>query len=854
MLKKNKRHSSLSVGHSLAALTLAASPALAQDAIEEIIVTAQKQMETLQDVPIAVTAFSERDINNIVAQDIADLGTFSPNVELSRGATQPSYTIRGIGTRDFGVGADPAVGVYIDGIYVGRSGASKVAFNDVQRVEILNGPQGTLFGRNAAAGAVQYITNKPVGEEQGWVKATLGNYDKRKLEGVYNLPLSENLYWRSGALWNERDGDVDNIGTSGPSDFNGEDNWSINTALAWYPKDELEIIFRMEYDEIDQGARAQSSATIPPQDGSTSDFDKVASDDDTYQERELFGASLHVDWEFDEFVLSSITAYREFESSYREERDGSANPLYKFSDENYEDNSSWSQELRITTTSEGPLNFTAGFNYSEEDAEQSSSIFFSPMAFEKALFETVLGAPYPGNEGVGYGLAFAIPYNPDPDAPISGYADFDRIYANGAEALMADEFRETFSVRGDYTSMAVFADATYNVTDALDLTVGVRWTRDEKDFDRFSAYNDFGIGFGFAQQSRIDSNGELARTPEGWLDQLGGELGWYEESESWEEVTPRAVVDYRVTDDILTYVSYSEGYKAGGFNSVNMEAPAFDPEEVKNWEVGFKSSWMDYTLRVNGAFFSYEYNNLQQLVEKNGACAPGNVTTFEFDTFDVDGDGFELSTVWIPVSGLTLTFNTGTLDAEYTRRILGKNVEIDDPDNPGNTIETCVEVDEKGETFNESPDLNYSLGINYAYTLSSGAELNFNAAYNYEEGSSRNSCKVVVDNPGGVDYVYSYDTIDGDLISTGGAGGSPPDLNSCPDSADQELLNLKVTYIAASGDWELATYVLNATDEHGDERDPGGLGGSLSTPFTDGSPTYSREDPRLYGVEFKYLF
>ncbi|ARN73251.1 TonB-dependent receptor [Oceanicoccus sagamiensis] len=841
MLKKYLPRPAVGVGHSLATLTLAASPALAQDAIEEIIVTAQKQMETLQDVPISVTAFSEKDISNIVAQDIADIGVFAPNVQIDRGATQPRYTIRGISTSDFGVGADPAVGVYIDGVYVGRSGASKVAFNDIQRVEILNGPQGTLFGRNAAAGAVQYVTNKPVGEEQGWVRATLGNHDKRKLEGVYNLPLSDNLYWRTGALWNERDGDVDNIASGGASDFNGEDNWSINTALAWYPQDELEVILRMEYDEIESGARAQSSATLGPRDGAGtygSDFDKVASDTPTYQERELFGLSLHVDWDRDDYVLSSISAYREFESSYREERDGSAEYLYSFDDENYEDNYSWSQEFRITTTSEGPLNFTAGFNYSYEDAQQTSSIYLSPSSFEKALWETIIGTPYAGNEGSGYQLAASIPY------AAGGYAEFDRFYTTGAQALAGGEFKESFNVRGEYTSMAVFADASYAVTSDLDLTVGVRWTRDEKDFDRFVEYNKYGIGFGFPVQSILDDQGDLARDVNGNIDPFGGELGWYEDDESWEEVTPRAVLDYRINEDLLTYISYSEGYKAGGFNSVNMEAEAFDPENVTNVEVGFKSSWLDYTLRVNGAFFSYEYENLQKLEEKNGACAPGGVTTFEFDTFDVEGDGFELSTIWIPVSGLTLTFNTGTLDAEFTDRIIEK-------DDNG----SCIEVDEKGKTFSESPDLNYSLGVNYAWVLSSGAELNFNAAYNFEEGTSRDACRVVIENDDGSVSVHRFDTVDGDFRRVGGGAGQPaPDVNSCADTPDSELLNLKVTYIAASGDWELATYVLNATDDHGDSQDPGGLGDSLATAFDDGSPTYSRTDPRLYGVEFKYNF
>ena len=157
-------------------------PVFAQ--LEEVIITARKREQGLQDVPIAVEAFSAKQITKLSAQDIGDLGAFTPNVTISRAANQPEYFIRGMGTDDFGIGADPAVGVYQDGVYSGRAGGSKVAFNDLARVEILNGPQGTLFGRNAAAGAIQYISHKPDGELYGWARATVGNYDRYQLDGV----------------------------------------------------------------------------------------------------------------------------------------------------------------------------------------------------------------------------------------------------------------------------------------------------------------------------------------------------------------------------------------------------------------------------------------------------------------------------------------------------------------------------------------------------------------------------------------------------------------------------------------------------------------------------------------------
>ncbi len=273
----------------LIALAVASVAAGSQGAyaqgLEEVIVTAQKREEGLQDVPISVEAFSADQIDNLSAQDIGDLSLFTPNVDISRAANQPRYSIRGIGTSDFGVGADPAVGVYQDGVYIGRSGGSKVAFNDIQRVEILNGPQGTLFGRNAAAGAIQYVTNKPNEETEGWIRGIYGNYDRRQIDGMFNTALTDNLYFRTGLLFNKRAGWIDN-------EFNGDDlarqdNWSINAQLKWLPTDNLDINFRVEYDEVDQDARPASSAVWGPRNNGAG-FDKVENDSTNEETRELF--------------------------------------------------------------------------------------------------------------------------------------------------------------------------------------------------------------------------------------------------------------------------------------------------------------------------------------------------------------------------------------------------------------------------------------------------------------------------------------------------------------------------------------------------------------------------------------
>ncbi|MFT5484978.1 MAG: iron complex outermembrane receptor protein, partial [Halieaceae bacterium] len=364
----------LSIAVSAALLIVAnASPVVAQNTLEEIVVTAQKRDQSLQDVPISVAAFDAEMLDNMVATDIGDIAAFTPNVSIGTGqATQPSLSIRGIGTSDFGVGLESAVGVYIDGVYIGRSGAANLAFNDIQRVEILNGPQGTLFGRNAAAGAVQYITNKPNQETEGWMKLTLGNYGKTQLEGVYNTPLTDNLALRASALMNQRDGYIEDTG----DDRNDEDNWGVIASLLWTPTDRLEVLWRVEYDEINQTSRADSSATLGPRDNGA-DFDKIENDGDTREWRDLFGTSLHVKYDLVDVVFNSITSYRTFESFNRRDKDGSAEARYFFDDLNYEDNTAFSQEWRFESATDGPLQWVAGANYFRENAEQIGGAFFS---------------------------------------------------------------------------------------------------------------------------------------------------------------------------------------------------------------------------------------------------------------------------------------------------------------------------------------------------------------------------------------------------------------------------------------------------------------------------------------------
>ncbi len=834
-------------------LAIGSTPALAQLTLEEVIVTAQKRDESLQDVPISVAAFSEEMLDNMVATDIADVAAFTPNVSIGTGqVTQPSIDIRGIGTSDFGVGLDPAVGVYIDGVYIARSGAAILSFNDLERVEILNGPQGTLFGRNAAAGAVQYITRKPENETEGWAKLTIGNYGKQQLEGVYNKPFTDNLYFRGSALVNQRDGYIKDTG----DDRNDEESWGVVAALRWLPTDNLDILWRIEYDEIDQTSRADSSATLGPRDNGA-DFEEIENDGDTREWRDLFGTALHVNYDMGDVSFTSITSYRTFESFNRRDKDGSANPLYFFDDLNYEDNRAFSQEWRFQTSGASAMQWVVGANYFWENAEQVGGVYFTPQSADKliwdlevapALEDLALFLPYddailPGVEvpqfladlgGLdsttlyrGAGLDFLM------NSALSPFVDVDRPEGTTGRGLIAnvDEWLDSFEVDGEYQSYAVFGDVSYDLNDQWTVTAGLRWTQDEKDFGRLISYNEFGLPLAFAEET-IGKDGNP---------------GWFDQSEKWDEITGRFVVDYHLNEDVLLYGSWATGYKSGGFDSAgaDINAGPLEPEDVENLEFGIKSSFFDNRIRLNAAFFDFKYNNLQKQIFIDAECRPtANVGTYGFVGDDVEGDGFELAVTFLATEGLTLGGSTGEVNAEYvesTRQEVVNGV--------------CETRDRSGDDFSNSPS-NYNLFANYDLPLDNGAELQFSASYSFSEGGSRSSCRY--QSPEGYLYSLSTDPDTGVLEVSEQSRNGPvlaqPPVNSCPSSPDRKQMSIRAKYMSADGKWEIALWAKNLLTED-PTGDPGGLGNSLRTKYFDGSPTYgSPREPEFYGLDVRYQF
>jgi len=675
-------------------------------ALEEVIVTAQKRAESVQDVPIAITAMSADFVADVGAQTVDDLGIYTPGLETRvTQPTQPSFTIRGITTNDFGIGADPAVAVYVDGVYSGRSGASLTAFQDIERVEVLKGPQGTLFGKNAAAGAIHLISKKPTQDLEMKVGISLGNYDKQKIEAMVNLPMTDNLALRLNVIDNQRDGYRDNL-------FNGdeladENSSGARASLLWQVSDDTQVLVQLDHSDVDQNAAIDSSLLYGDP------YDDARLDVTPKESLELWGGAVTLETDLAGMGFTSISALKRFESRNLRDQDGSdfytstggLVPLY-FTSENVEENVFFSQEFRLSSQKNETYQWTLGAMYSREHGKQDSR-----AAFSTDIINAFIGIN-------------ALPSN--------------QLFAEQASGDL------------ESTSAAVYADMTYALAEQWDLTLGLRYTHDNKDYELTSLYN--AAGFGVLYPNEVEG---------------------LEQDDSWSNVSSRLVLDYTLAEDAMIYFSYATGYKAGGFNSTQPGKP-FDEEQVGNLELGLKSTWFDSRLRFNVALFDYEYEDLQEYVQVNDPSS--GVSRALIRNQDAEGEGIEMDLIWAASERLTLSANYSYLDTEVTDYEL---------------LESETEADNrKGERLVNVAKNSYNLGAEYRLPIGSHGELSVRADYSYV--GRRDVAPITSSSPVAQTLVDQY--VD-DLTD--------PYYN----------LNARVTYEDRAGHWRLSLWGQNLTDE-----------------------------------------
>jgi iron complex outermembrane recepter protein len=353
--------------------------------LDTVKVTAQGREQELKDVPIAVTVVDQAMIDNLQASNMGDLDGFVPGLEItSSSITQPRYSIRGISTGDFGVGTDSAVGVFIDGVYAARSGGAMLAFNDVERVEVLKGPQGTLFGRNTSAGAISIVTKRPSSILEGNASLRIGNDGLINVYGLYNMPITDNSAVRISFTSNETDGWLTDDATG--QKLNPESNWA--SKIAWRTKFESGTVLDISWDheEVDQLARPVIGIVPLNPYPYPANF---PADPDTYldplhapvyndvvgnrESRTFNGVTLQLYHAFDWASMNYSAAYRGFDTVNREDEDGTNRINLYLDTANIEDNTSIYQELRFNGVV-GSVDWIAGVSWYSEEAKQTSQV------------------------------------------------------------------------------------------------------------------------------------------------------------------------------------------------------------------------------------------------------------------------------------------------------------------------------------------------------------------------------------------------------------------------------------------------------------------------------------------------
>jgi iron complex outermembrane recepter protein len=654
----------------------AASSSWAQQAnapvLTEIIVTAQKRQENIQDVPVSVMAVSAQQLKDAGVTDIKSLQVLTPGVTVTSTTSENVTTarIRGVGTVGDNPGLESSVGVIIDGVYRARNGVGFGDLGELEQIEVLEGPQGELFGKNNDAGVINITTKRPSSTFGVTAEATGGNYNDREISASVTGPLGDISAARFYAGYQRRDGFLNVDTGGGPNSDNRTDNRNVYTMRGQYlltPSDKVSFLVIGDYSKRNESCcGAIQTADGPfsgiinalastPELGGTPGVTGIASPPLSLSSREAWanqpvtqqirdmGISGQLDWDFDFAKLTSITAWRDNTLVAGNDVDYTAVDLVQepANEGNLVDFKQTSQELRLAGKN-GPLNWLVGGFFSSEILTSNTAIF-AGNDFDLYLSGLSSAAVGPPNFLLTTGLTGKPPGS---------------LFIPGVSGE-ADWYHETSK------SYAFFTNETYNITQGLDLTAGLRFTSTKKTADSNYVSPDGGSACGqlLANPAIV---GNLASPENQFLIALGcatpfnpffaGKSTVQSLSEGNVEGTVKLA--YHFDDGIMTYLSWANGYKAGGFNLARVTAgltgvaPNFDTEfpreSVESYELGLKSELANRTVRLNAAVFDQQYTNFQLNTYTGLQFVVSSVRR-------VESKGAEVNTDWAtPLSGLSL--------------------------------------------------------------------------------------------------------------------------------------------------------------------------------------------------------
>lgn len=718
-------------------------PALGAE-LEEVVVTARRKQENLQSVPVSITALSGQSLEKLGVEDISGVARFTPNLQfdntaaISGSSIASTVFIRGVGQTDFTLNSDPGVGIYVDGVYVARSVGGLLDLNNIESVEVLRGPQGTLFGKNTIGGAINVRTVRPAAEAGGYVEVQVGDFSRRDVKAGFDLPITDTLLTNVAVAFLNRDGYQERILQPDEEDLGNVNRTILRGRATWTPVEQFSADFIIDYTKGDEESMPQSvlriepdtsvpsqgiggapfiaaaaglipgtTPTIRPQFAgmgisNTDILDGSFISDDPFKtfyggtsrsDFEITGVSAILTWDFGAAELKSITGFREVKSDFA--RDSLSSPFLVADTVDTWDHEQISQEFQLSGALFGDRgDYVAGLFYMDEEGTNDD------------LVDTSIG-------GLGSGGSI------------------------------------------DNTVWAVFGQGNLSMTDSLVATLGVRYTDEEKNFTP---------GFrGGDQQFFTAANGLALGLPPTVPLIIPGTYKRADDSTDFS-----LALKYNFTDELMSYVSYSTGFKSGGFGQrigpgPGVPAPEFRPEEVDTAEIGFKWQGLDDALRLNGAVFFSDYTDLQVSPIFEGI---GPVTR---NIGDAEIWGGELEWFYAPTDGLTFSGGLGYLHDKITSLT---------PEATTNVALDGTQVINLDTQLAKTPKFSANAELAYLFSVGSSGEIGARLNWSYT------------------------DKLFNDVLNT-------PELER--DSL--HLLGLRLSYERADSGWILAVQGNNLTDE-----------------------------------------
>tara|TARA_B110000503_G_scaffold36706_1_gene60019 strand:+ start:6956 stop:9181 length:2226 start_codon:yes stop_codon:yes gene_type:complete len=596
------------------ALSVSSSQALAQtNALEEVIVTATKKAESLQDIPVTVTTFNAQTIQEAGIHNANDLAILTPSLNINSNISpfNARMTIRGIGTAQTDPALEPSVGMFVDGVFLGRSGLGMSDLTDIERIEVLQGPQGTLYGKNTNAGAISVITKQPNLEEfEGYIESSVGNYSMGEVTAAASGPLTDTFGYRLSGNIHQRDGYYDN---GGGDDLNDADDWNVMGKLLWEPTDDLSLLLNgmhVDRDTTCCGADSTQSASVNAelaaqglaQDKSDPyDYDTAVNVDSKFKLQSDL-VSLVVDYDQDWGNITSITAWNNYDYQSSTDADRSQLDILSIVDDKYSGDS-LSQELRFAASAGELMDYQVGLFYYDQTTKRGDGSPFVILGEDFITIASQQDLPLP--------------------APVSFLAapgDF----LTGKAKLETETF-------------AIFSQATWHINERWHVRAGLRWSDEEKKADLLSVTHSTAPSQTALGRSLLDS---IATPIDDSFQRSTDNVDWL--------LSPS--VD--IGEETMMFATAATGTKSGGFNSVSgaPEDRAFEDEDTMSYELGIKSTMLDARLRINAtAFYATidDYQSQQQL--------PSGAGTFVTNLGKVQTSGLDFSLEAVPLPNLTVT-------------------------------------------------------------------------------------------------------------------------------------------------------------------------------------------------------